>query len=112
MVFFFLTEKSSIFAVVGTSVTLEYPWQKQTTVLTVWNVKLINGTDCHLSYISSKNLSVTNCSENINWFSRPDQEYALLIKPVQIFNEGFYKCSSSIDKGTFIHVYALTVLGK
>ncbi|KAL8190847.1 UNVERIFIED_CONTAM: hypothetical protein K2H54_062659 [Gekko kuhli] len=60
--------------------------------------------------MSSRNLSDTNCTENINWFSRPDQEYALLIKPVQIFNEGFYKCSWSIDKGTFIHEYALTVL--
>ncbi|XP_015266788.1 PREDICTED: cell surface glycoprotein CD200 receptor 1 [Gekko japonicus] len=103
-------EKSNISAVVGSSITLRYPWQKQSTLLTVWNVKLINGTNCHLSYMSIKNLSDTNCTENINWFSRPDQEYALLIKPVQIFNEGFYKCSSSINEGTFFHEYALTVL--
>ncbi|XP_048350632.1 cell surface glycoprotein CD200 receptor 1 isoform X2 [Sphaerodactylus townsendi] len=103
-------EKSSLSAVVGSSLTLKCPWQWQRTLLTVWNVKFINGTNCHLSYKSDRNLSVTNCNENVNWLSRPDQEYALLIKPVQIFNEGFYKCSSSIDKGTFIHEYALTVL--
>ncbi|XP_060091146.1 cell surface glycoprotein CD200 receptor 1-B-like [Heteronotia binoei] len=103
-------EKSNLSAVVGMSATLVHPWKKQITLLTVWNVKLINGTNCHLSYMRSKNLSDTNCSKNINWFSRPDQEHALLIKPVQIFNEGFYKCSTSVDQGTFIHEYALTVL--
>ncbi|XP_054830607.1 cell surface glycoprotein CD200 receptor 1 [Eublepharis macularius] len=104
-------EKSNKSAVIGTSVTLVYPWQWQRTLLTVWNVKFKNGTKCHLSYMSSKNVSHTNCSEkNINWLSRPDQEYALLIKPLKIFNEGTYKCSSSIDTGTFSHEYALTVL--
>ncbi|XP_077198126.1 cell surface glycoprotein CD200 receptor 1 isoform X2 [Paroedura picta] len=104
------TGKTSIFAVVGTSVILVYPFQTQKTLLTVWNVDLINGTQCHVSYLSTKNISDTNCSENINWLSRPDQDYALLIKTVQIFNEGLYKCSISPDRGIAIHEYTLTVL--
>nr|XP_056714257.1 cell surface glycoprotein CD200 receptor 1 [Euleptes europaea] len=104
-------EKSNVTAMVGTSFILKNPWEteRQKTLLTVWNVKFINET-CYLSYMSSKNLSDTNCTENIKWLSRPEKEQALLIKSVQIFNEGFYKCSSSINEGTFIREYALTVL--
>ncbi|XP_066477358.1 cell surface glycoprotein CD200 receptor 1 [Tiliqua scincoides] len=94
--------------VIGTEIKLDCP--QWTNRLITWTATFRNGKYCYLSYMSSSNVSVSNCSKNVNWVSRPDQEFALHIKPLQISSEGIYKCSIATSLGTFSHEHDLTVL--
>lgn len=95
---------------IGTEIKLDCPQQRNLYI--AWNATLRNGKYCYLSYMSSSNISVSNCSKNMNWVSRPDQNSALHINPLQISSEGIYKCSIATSSGTFSHEHALNVLGK
>lgn len=54
----------------------------------------------------------TNCSDNIDWKFRPDQNPALEIWKVGIAHEGNYTCELVGTDGNFHKLYQLTVLGK
>ncbi|XP_042312673.1 cell surface glycoprotein CD200 receptor 1 [Sceloporus undulatus] len=100
--------KLSKSAIVDTAIVLDCP--QHGPQLVVWNVRLNNGTYCYLSYTSRGDLKDKNCSENVNWLSRPEQLPSLQIKSPQISSEGIYMCSVAHTNGTFVYEYSLTVL--
>nr|XP_028582422.1 cell surface glycoprotein CD200 receptor 1 [Podarcis muralis] len=102
--------KSKTDAVVGTEVILTCPHQRPM-IMVSWNANLKNGTVCYLSYISDRNQTGGNCSEDsMCWLSRPDKDSTLQIKSAQISSEGIYKCSTATADGTFSHEHNLTIL--
>uniref|UniRef100_A0A670IH00 Ig-like domain-containing protein n=1 Tax=Podarcis muralis TaxID=64176 RepID=A0A670IH00_PODMU len=107
---YILPGKSKTDAVVGTEVILTCPHQRPM-IMVSWNANLKNGTVCYLSYISDRNQTGGNCSEDsMCWLSRPDKDSTLQIKSAQISSEGIYKCSTATADGTFSHEHNLTIL--
>ncbi|XP_033002462.1 cell surface glycoprotein CD200 receptor 1 isoform X1 [Lacerta agilis] len=102
--------KSKRDAVVGTEVVLNCPHQRPM-IMVSWNANLKNGTVCYLSYISDRNKTEGNCSDNsMYWLSKPEKDSTLQIKSAQISSEGIYKCSTATAGGTFSHEHNLTIL--
>ncbi|KAJ7320299.1 hypothetical protein JRQ81_019810 [Phrynocephalus forsythii] len=100
--------QSRMSVVIGIPVVLNCP--QHSYVLAVWEIYLKNGTYCYVSYNRVQNLTDRNCSENLNWVSRPDQKSALHLKSPQFSSEGLYMCSIAYTSGTFTNKYILTVL--
>ncbi|XP_044298625.1 cell surface glycoprotein CD200 receptor 1 isoform X2 [Varanus komodoensis] len=101
-------DKSHICAVIGTEAVLNCPPESYD--LIVWNIELKNGTNCHISYMSKNDTTERNCTENMNWLSRPDQRPDLRIQSPQLFSEGTYKCSVVTINGTFSYETFLSIL--
>ncbi|XP_025021024.1 cell surface glycoprotein CD200 receptor 1 [Python bivittatus] len=101
-------DKSSKSAVLGTTIELYCP--PETYNMTVWKVKFKNGTQCYLSFKRENNTIARNCSMNMDWMSRPEEESAVQIKSFQMFSEGTYTCFIATAKGILNHEYDLTIL--
>uniref|UniRef100_A0A8C8RBY8 Ig-like domain-containing protein n=1 Tax=Pelusios castaneus TaxID=367368 RepID=A0A8C8RBY8_9SAUR len=74
----------------------------------LWKIRLRDGARCSLAYRADLNQTDrTNCSEQMNWASRPDHDLALQIYPLRPTYEGNYMCEIVNNDGTFHRNYAL-----
>ncbi|XP_035749917.1 cell surface glycoprotein CD200 receptor 1-B [Egretta garzetta] len=104
------TGNSSVSATVGNSFVFACPPGSNMTLVT-WKINPKAGGHCSLGYRADQNKTYrTNCSDNIDWKFRPDQNPALEIWKVGIAHEGDYTCELVGTDGNFHEVYQLTVL--
>ncbi|XP_048800905.1 cell surface glycoprotein CD200 receptor 1 isoform X3 [Lagopus muta] len=79
--------------------------------MVTWKTSPKTGRQCTLSYlIDSNKTEKINCSDRINWRSRPDWDHALEIQQVEMADEGNYTCEVVNADGNFHGLYHLTVL--
>ncbi|XP_063161729.1 cell surface glycoprotein CD200 receptor 1 isoform X2 [Candoia aspera] len=101
-------DKPDISATLGTTIELHCPSERYN--MTVWKVYFKNGTQCYLSFKRENNTIARNCSMNMDWVSRPEEESAVQIKSFQMFSEGMYRCFIATAKGMLNNEYKLTIL--
>ncbi|NXT95594.1 MOR1B protein, partial [Anhinga rufa] len=95
---------------VGSSSVLTCSHKPNMTMVT-WKISPKVGGPCTLGYRVDQNKSDrTNCSDSMDWKSRPDWDPALEIRKVGIALEGNYTCEVVATEGNFHEVYHLTVL--
>ncbi|NXT54448.1 MOR1A protein, partial [Pluvianellus socialis] len=95
---------------VGSSPVLTCPSKSNITMVT-WKISPKAGGPCSMGYRTDQNKTHrTNCSESMNWKSRPDQDPALEIQQVAIAHEGKYSCEIVTAEGNFHRTHHLTVL--
>ncbi|XP_074962212.1 cell surface glycoprotein CD200 receptor 1-A-like isoform X1 [Phalacrocorax aristotelis] len=95
---------------VGKSSVLACPPKSNMTMVT-WKISPKAGGPCTLGYRADQNKTDrTNCSDSMNWKSRPDWDPALEIRHVGIALEGNYTCEVVATEGNFHKMYHLTVL--
>ncbi|KFU90094.1 Cell surface glycoprotein CD200 receptor 1-B, partial [Chaetura pelagica] len=76
-----------------------------------WKISPKVGGPCTLGYRADHNKTDrTNCSDSMNWRSRPDWDPALEIQQVGIAHEGNYTCELVTVDGNFPTTYLLSVL--
>ncbi|XP_051465741.1 cell surface glycoprotein CD200 receptor 1 isoform X5 [Apus apus] len=76
-----------------------------------WKISPKVGGPCTLGYRADHNKTDrTNCSDSMNWKSRPDWDPALEIRQVGIAHEGNYTCEVVTVDGNFPTTYLLSVL--
>jgi len=81
--------------------------------MVTWKINPKTGHQCTLAYrIDKDSTGKTNCSDRINWRSRPDWDQALEIQQVGKADEGNYTCEVVNADRNFHRLYHLTVLGK
>ncbi|POI19142.1 hypothetical protein CIB84_017114, partial [Bambusicola thoracicus] len=86
------------------------PYKTNITTVT-WKINPKTGGQCILAYQMNLNRTErSNCSDRINWRSRPHWDRALEIQQVGMANEGNYTCEVVNADGNFHDVYHLTVL--
>ncbi|XP_015730944.1 cell surface glycoprotein CD200 receptor 1-B-like isoform X6 [Coturnix japonica] len=78
--------------------------------MVTWKISPKTGGQCSLSYLNGHKTERTNCSDRINWRSRPEWDQALEIQQVEMADEGNYTCEVVNADGGFHHHYHLTVL--
>ncbi|KAM6310126.1 cell surface glycoprotein CD200 receptor 1-B-like [Aegotheles albertisi] len=104
------TGNITVSATVGNSSVLTCTPKSNLTMVT-WKITPKVGGFCTMGYRADQNKTEqTNCSENINWKLRPDQDPALEIQQVGIAHEGNYTCEVVTGDGNFHETYHLTVL--
>ncbi|NXJ61535.1 MOR1A protein, partial [Rostratula benghalensis] len=85
--------------------------QKSNITMVTWKINPKVGGHCSLGYRADWNkTNRTNCSDSMNWKSRPDQDPTLEIRRVKIAHEGNYTCEVAAPEGNFHRIYHLTVL--
>ncbi|KAM9301120.1 cell surface glycoprotein CD200 receptor 1-B-like [Morus bassanus] len=95
---------------VGNSSVLTCP-PKANIVMVTWKISPKVGGPCTSGYRADQNKTDrTNCSDSMNWKSRPDWDPALEIRQVGIALEGSYTCEVVATEGNFHRTYHLTVL--
>ncbi|NWH67140.1 MOR1A protein, partial [Geococcyx californianus] len=95
---------------VGNSSVLTCSAQSNVTMVT-WKIYAKVGGLCTLGYRADQNKTDRiNCSNSVDWKSRPDQDSALEIRQVGIIHEGNYTCEVVATEGNFHKTYDLTVL--
>ncbi|XP_039183297.1 cell surface glycoprotein CD200 receptor 1 isoform X2 [Crotalus tigris] len=107
MIVMAVSDKSSKYAMLGTTIELHCPAERYN--LTVWRVNFENGTYCLLSFKRENNSIARNCSMNMDWVSRPEENSAVQIKSFQMFNEGIYRCFIATAKGMLNNEYELSL---
>ncbi|XP_072204469.1 cell surface glycoprotein CD200 receptor 1-A-like isoform X1 [Excalfactoria chinensis] len=85
---------------------------KTNITMVTWKINLKTGRQCSLAYLRGHKAERINCSNRINWRSRPDWDQALVIQQVGRADEGNYTCEVMNADGNFDRHYHLTVLGK
>ncbi|KAJ7424630.1 cell surface glycoprotein CD200 receptor 1-A-like [Willisornis vidua] len=94
----------------GDNTVLTCPLKPNITLVT-WKIDPKVGGHCSLGYRTDKNeTNTTNCSDSMNWNSRPDVNTSLEIRQVGIAQEGNYTCEVVSTEGNFHKMYHLTVL--
>ncbi|XP_031411990.1 cell surface glycoprotein CD200 receptor 1-A-like isoform X2 [Meleagris gallopavo] len=94
----------------GHSAVMTCPNKTNITMVT-WKISPKIGGQCTLANLIDENKSErTNCSDRINWKSRPDWDQALEIQQVRMADEGNYTCEVVNADGNFHGLYHLTVL--
>uniref|UniRef100_A0A669QS76 Ig-like domain-containing protein n=1 Tax=Phasianus colchicus TaxID=9054 RepID=A0A669QS76_PHACC len=84
---------------------------KTNIIMVTWKISPKTGGQCILAYLIDKNKTEkTNCSDRINWRSRPDWDHALEIQQVVMADEGNYTCEVVNVDANFHSLYHLTVL--
>ncbi|XP_048800888.1 cell surface glycoprotein CD200 receptor 1 isoform X1 [Lagopus muta] len=84
---------------------------KTNITMVTWKTSPKTGRQCTLAYlIDSNKTEKINCSDRINWRSRPDWDHALEIQQVAMADEGNYTCEVVNADGNFHNPYHLTVL--
>lgn len=79
--------------------------------MVTWKINPKTGHQCTLAYLIDKDSTgKTNCSDRINWRSRPDWDQALEIQQVGKADEGNYTCEVVNADGNFHRLYHLTVI--
>ncbi|XP_021254878.1 cell surface glycoprotein CD200 receptor 1-A-like isoform X2 [Numida meleagris] len=79
--------------------------------MVTWKISTKTGGLCTLAYrFDQKKTDRTNCSDRMNWRSRPDWDRALKIQQVGMADEGNYTCEVVNADGNFHFHYHLTVL--
>ncbi|XP_021254852.1 cell surface glycoprotein CD200 receptor 1-B-like isoform X2 [Numida meleagris] len=79
--------------------------------MVTWKISTKTGGLCTLAYrFDQKKTDRTNCSDRMNWRSRPDWDRALKIQQVGMADEGNYTCEVVNADGNFHSHYHLTVL--
>nr|CAJ28371.1 CD200 receptor [Gallus gallus] len=79
--------------------------------MVTWKINPKTGHQCTLAYrIDKDSTGKTNCSDRINWRSRPDWDQALEIQQVGKADEGNYTCEVVNADGNFHRLYHLTVI--
>ncbi|POI29025.1 hypothetical protein CIB84_007225, partial [Bambusicola thoracicus] len=79
--------------------------------MVTWKINPKTEGQCTLAYRMDLNRKErSNCSDRINWRSRPDWDQALEIQQVGVADEGNYTCEVVNADGNFHDVYHLTVL--
>ncbi|XP_032978677.1 cell surface glycoprotein CD200 receptor 1 [Rhinolophus ferrumequinum] len=83
-----------------------------TSVLVTWEIILRDKPLCTKAYRSDNNVTKeVNCTDKrITWAFRPDQNSSLLIDPVAITHDGYYRCLKATPDGNFHRGYNLQVL--
>ncbi|NXK53560.1 MOR1A protein, partial [Chauna torquata] len=95
---------------VGHDAVLSCP-NKPDIAMVTWKISPSIGGPCTLGYRADQNKTDrTNCSDSMNWKSRPDQDHALQIQQVGMADEGNYSCEVVNEEGNFHRTYHLTVL--
>ncbi|XP_052560216.1 cell surface glycoprotein CD200 receptor 1 isoform X1 [Tympanuchus pallidicinctus] len=95
----------------GHSAVMTCPNKTNITMVT-WKISPKTGGQCTFAYlIGSNKREKTNCSDRINWRSRPDWDHALEIQQVGMADEGNYTCEVVNADGNFHGPYHLTVQG-
>ncbi|XP_051465713.1 cell surface glycoprotein CD200 receptor 1 isoform X2 [Apus apus] len=95
---------------IGKSPVLICPHKLNVTMVT-WKISPKVGGPCTLGYRADHNKTDrTNCSDSMNWKSRPDWDPALEIRQVGIAHEGNYTCEVVTVDGNFPTTYLLSVL--
>ncbi|OXB83341.1 UNVERIFIED_CONTAM: hypothetical protein H355_001778 [Colinus virginianus] len=103
---------NSVLAYLGHSTVMTCPSNTNITMVT-WKISPKTGNLCILAYrIDLNKTERTNCSDRMNWRSRPDWDWALKIDQVRMADEGNYTCEVVNEDGNFHCCYHLTVLGK
>ncbi|XP_065596935.1 cell surface glycoprotein CD200 receptor 1-B-like [Cyrtonyx montezumae] len=104
------TGNNSVLAKLGHSTVMTCPSDKNITMVT-WKISPKTGNLCILAYrIDLNKTERTNCSDRMNWRSRPDRDWALNIDQVRMADEGNYTCEVVNEDGNFHCSYHLTVL--
>ncbi|NXM75504.1 MOR1A protein, partial [Serilophus lunatus] len=94
----------------GDSTVLECSLKPNMTMV-LWKISPKVGGPCILIYRpDTDTTNRTNCSNNMNWKFKPDQNPALEIWRVGIAQEGTYTCEVAAVDGSFPRMYHLTVL--
>ncbi|XP_071428392.1 cell surface glycoprotein CD200 receptor 1-A-like [Pithys albifrons albifrons] len=94
----------------GDNTVLTCPLKPNITMV-IWKIDPKVGGHCRLGYRTDKNeTNTTNCSDNMNWNSRPDVNTSLEIRHVGIAQEGNYTCEVVSTEGNFHKMYHLSVL--
>ncbi|NXG67756.1 MOR1B protein, partial [Hemiprocne comata] len=84
---------------------------KSNVTMVTWKISPKVGGPCTLGYRADHNQTDrTNCSDSMNWKSRPDWDPALEIRHVGIAHEGNYTCEVVTVDGNFPKTYLLSVL--
>ncbi|XP_070606058.1 cell surface glycoprotein CD200 receptor 1 isoform X2 [Erythrolamprus reginae] len=102
-----VSDKSSKYAKLGTTIELHCPPERSN--LTVWRVNFNNGTRCHLSFKRENNTVARNCSMNMDWASKPEEDSAVQIKSFKMYSEGIYRCFIATAKGMLNHEYEISL---
>ncbi|XP_034267815.1 cell surface glycoprotein CD200 receptor 1 [Pantherophis guttatus] len=102
-----VSDKSSRYAKLGTTIVLQCPPERYN--LTVWKVNFNNGMHCHLSFKRENNTIARNCSMDMDWVSRPEEDSAVRIKSFQMSREGIYRCFIATAKGMLNHEYKVSL---
>lgn len=81
-------------------------------VVTTWEIILRDKPLSTKAYRSDQNetTEVNSTDERITWAFRPDQNLSLLIYPVAITHDGYYRCQMATPSGNFHRGYNLQVL--
>ncbi|XP_052560237.1 cell surface glycoprotein CD200 receptor 1 isoform X3 [Tympanuchus pallidicinctus] len=96
-------------APLGHSAVMTCPNKTNITMVT-WKISPKTGGQCILAHlIGSNKTEKTNCSDRINWRSRPDWDHALEIQQVGMADEGNYTCEVVNADGNFHGLHHLTV---
>ncbi|XP_015730880.1 cell surface glycoprotein CD200 receptor 1-A-like isoform X2 [Coturnix japonica] len=78
--------------------------------MVTWKISPKSGGQCTLAYLNATKIERINCSDRINWRSKPKWDQALEIQQVEMADEGNYTCEMVNADGNFHHHYHLTVL--
>ncbi|XP_055568773.1 cell surface glycoprotein CD200 receptor 1-B-like [Falco cherrug] len=104
------TGNLEVSAMVGSTSVLTCTPRPNTTFI-IWKMNPKVGGPCTLGYRADHHkIDRTNCSDSINWRSRPDWDPDLEIRQVGIAHEGNYTCEVVATEGNFHEMYHLTVL--
>ncbi|NXS59969.1 MOR1B protein, partial [Brachypteracias leptosomus] len=76
----------------------------------IWKINPSVGGPCTMGYRADQKTNTTNCSDSVNWKSKPDEDPALEIRHVELVHEGNYTCEVAAKEGNFHETYHLTVL--
>ncbi|XP_074070614.1 cell surface glycoprotein CD200 receptor 2-like isoform X2 [Macrotis lagotis] len=89
-----------------------YTYSMKKLIMAFWEIFPRDRIPCIMAYRSDKNETWgKNCfDERITWESRPDQNLALQIDPVNIEHDGYYNCTIVTPDGNFQSVHLLNVL--
>ncbi|XP_072193243.1 cell surface glycoprotein CD200 receptor 1-B-like [Excalfactoria chinensis] len=85
-------------------------YNKTNITMVTWKINPKTGGQCSLAYLKGNKTERINCSDRINWRSRPDWDQALVIQQVGTADEGNYTCEVMNADGNFDCHYHLTVL--
>ncbi|XP_072193108.1 cell surface glycoprotein CD200 receptor 1-B-like [Excalfactoria chinensis] len=83
---------------------------KTNITMVTWKINPKSGGQCSLTYLKGHKAEKINCSNRINWRSRPDWDQALEIQQIRMADEGNYTCEVVNADGNFHIHYHLTVL--
>ncbi|NXI75100.1 MOR1B protein, partial [Anseranas semipalmata] len=101
---------SRMSAQLGHSAVMTCP-NKTDIAMVTWKISPKSGGPCTLGYRADQNKTDrTNCSDSVNWKSRPDHDHTLEIQQVGMADEGNYSCEVVNEEGNFHQMHHLTVL--